>query len=92
MAVSCILHHGLRELFASGRTAKIGAQYHENILLILDHLSSVTNLKDCQGVKNFHRLKGKRRKRYSMHVSRNMCIIFEWDSTDITILDFEDYH
>lgn len=92
MALKAIRHKGLRELFEDGRTAKLNARYHANSLLILDHLDSVTDLKDCEGVKDFHPLKGDRKGQYSMHVSGNMCIVFEWDGTDITILDFEDYH
>lgn len=92
MALKDIKHKGLRELFEDGQSRKISKQYHPNCLLILDHLDSVTDLKDCQGVKNFHPLKGDRQGHYSMHVSGNMCITFGWDGTDVTVLDFEDYH
>jgi proteic killer suppression protein len=92
MAIVKIKHKGLRELFTSGASASINRQYHRNALLILDHLDAIASLDDCQGVKNFHALVGNRSGEYSMHVSGNWCITFSFDGSDVTILDFEDYH
>ncbi len=92
MAIVKIKHKGLRELFNSGVSASINRQHHRNAVLILDHLDAITSLDDCQGVKDFHALVGKRLGEYSMHVSSNWCITFSFDGSDVTILDFEDYH
>ncbi|WP_245835477.1 hypothetical protein [Thalassospira mesophila] len=57
MALIAIKDKGLRALFENGATKHIGRQLHENAILILDHLDSITDIKDCMGVKDFHALK-----------------------------------
>lgn len=92
MAITRFRHKGLEELFVKGRTGKLGRQYHENVMLILDHLDGIDDLVDCAGVKDFHALRGDRRGTYSMHVSGNYCITFRWEDGHVTDVDFEDYH
>jgi proteic killer suppression protein len=92
MASLRIKHRGLQELFEKGRSARIGPAYRRNATLIMDYLDKIKNLADCSGVKDFHPLKGERSGQYTMHVSGNYVITFDWVGTDITILDFEDYH
>lgn len=53
---------------------------------------AITDLKDCEGVKDFHELKGERKGTFSMHVTGNYCITFKWDGTDVYDVEFEDYH
>ena len=60
--------------------------------MILDFLNGLADLKDCSGVKGFHPLTGDRRGQYAMRVSGNYRITFGWDGTDVTDVDFEDYH
>ena len=85
-------HKGLADLFAGGRTRRIGAGYHRNVLLVLDFLNAATGPSDCRGVKDFHQLRGARRGTYSMHVTGNYCITFRFDGEFFVDLDFEDYH
>lgn len=92
MAIVAIKHKGLRELFEDGRSGKVAKNLQSNAILILDHLDAITNLEDCEGVKDFHALKGDRKGDYSMHVSGNWCITFAFDGADVIILDLEDYH
>jgi|TARA_B100001964_G_scaffold222240_1_gene266989 proteic killer suppression protein len=92
MAITGIKNKGLKELFTKGTTAKIELQYHANCLLILSFLDAIGDISDCQGVKDFHRLKGRRKNHYSMHVSGNWVISFEWEKPDVLIINFEDYH
>ncbi|WP_339778812.1 type II toxin-antitoxin system RelE/ParE family toxin [uncultured Thalassospira sp.] len=92
MALIAIKDKGLRELFENGATRHIGKQFHENAIMILDHLDNITDIKDCMGVKDFHALKGTRKGQYAMHVTGNWCITFKWNGTDVTVLAFEDYH
>lgn len=92
MAIVAIRHKGLRELFESGRSGKVARKLQANAILILDHLDGVAALEDCEGVKDFHPLKGDRAGDYSMHVSGNWRITFTFDGTDVTVLDLEDYH
>jgi toxin HigB-1 len=92
MGIRDCRHKGLKELYANGRTSRIGPRYHRNALLILDFLGGIKSLGDCAGVKDFHELKGGRKGTYSMHVTGNYCITFKWDGEDVYNLDFEDYH
>lgn len=94
MSIVKIKHKGLRELFETGRSAKVAKDLWENAILILDHLDSIATFPDdCSGVKGFHPLAGNRKGHYSMHVSGNWCITFTVDRlADIVILDLEDYH
>ena len=92
MAISRIRHKGLRELFETGRSARVGRGLQRNALLILDHLDAIADLADCEGVKDFHALQGSRRGHYSMHVSGNWCITFTFDGKDVEVIDLEDYN
>lgn len=92
MGIQNCRHKGLEELFIDGKTAKIGKSYHKNIIMILDHLANIANIKDCMGVKDFHERKGARKGTYSMHISGNYCITFQWENGNVIDVDFEDYH
>lgn len=92
MGIRSCRHKGLEELFVQGKTRQIGSRFHANILRIMDHLAAIAALDDCKGVKDFHELKGSCSGTYSMHVSGNYCITFQWDGQDVFDLDFEDYH
>ena len=92
MAIEKIKHKGLKELFQNGRSAKVGKNLEENALVILDHLDAIADIKDCEGVCDFHPLKGERKAEYSMHVNGNWCITFTFDGANVTVLDLEDYH
>jgi proteic killer suppression protein len=92
MPITGIKHKGLKELFVKGTTAKINVQYHANCLMILSFLDAIGDIMDCEGVKNFHSLKGERKDQYSMHVSGNWVITFKWEKPDVLVVDFEDYH
>jgi len=87
-----IKHKGLRELFERGTSAKVAPKLHANAILILDHLDAIVSLEDCEGVKDFHPLKGERAGEYSMHVSGNWCITFTFEDGGVEVLDLEDYH
>ncbi|MGB1800261.1 MAG: type II toxin-antitoxin system RelE/ParE family toxin [Gammaproteobacteria bacterium] len=83
---------GLKELFQTGESPKIGDDYKRKIIRILDFLNVVTKPEDMDipGF-NFHGLKGKP-KRYSVHVNGNYCITFAWEGEDAIHVKFEDYH
>ncbi len=92
MPIVKIKHKGLRELFETGKTARINKRYHQTCLYIMDFLDNVSDLSQCQGIQNFHELKGSRKGEYSMQASGNWCVTFEWETPDVIILNFEDYH
>lgn len=92
MPIAKIRNKGLRELFERGTSAKVAPKLHANAILILDHLDAIVSLGDCEGVKDFHALKGERAGEYSMHVSGNWCITFTFEGGSVEVLDLEDYH
>lgn len=92
MGIRSCKHKGLKELYTTGETTKIGFRYVKNTSFILNYLDEIGTLDDCIGVKNFHELKGSRKGTYSMHTTGNYCLTFKWDGEDVYDLDFEDYH
>lgn len=92
MPIASFRHRGLEELFETGRSRRIGANFRNAAILILDHLDAITDLQDCVGVRDFHPLKGDRRGTYAMTVSGNYRITFRWDGTNVLEVDLEDYH
>lgn len=92
MAIAGFKDKGLRELFDTGRSAKIDPGHHARILLILDFLNAIGDVSDCFGHHGFHPLKGKRKGDYAVEVSKNYRITFKWDGRDVDDLSYEDYH
>src|SRR5271154_100905 len=88
MGIRDCRHKGLKELYTRGHTTKIGARYLKNVELILDLLDDLEAIKDCEGIKDFHPLKGDRKGTYSLHVTGNYCITFKWDGEHAYGLDF----
>jgi toxin HigB-1 len=92
MAITKIKHRGLKELFTKGRSKRIGTRYQANAIEILDFLDFINDLDDCIGMRDFHPLIGKLKGHYAMSVSANYRITFTFDSGNVTIEDFTDYH
>ena len=86
-------HKGLERLFTKGSASGVQAVYVPRIVLMLDAIDAaeqVTEL-DLPGFR-LHRLKGDKRNLWSVRVSANWRITFEFENGDAYILDFEDYH
>lgn len=83
---------GLKELFESGTTNRIGKQFHSRTIRRLDALNAATLPEDLNlpGF-NFHGLEGKP-KRYSIHVNGPYCVTFEFRDGDAFNVNFENYH
>jgi toxin HigB-1 len=62
----------------------------KRILSILDAAENIRDL-DVPGFR-FHALKGVRPMRYSMRVTGNWRITFEWQGKIANLIEFEDYH
>lgn len=92
MAIEHIKHKGLKELYLEGSSSKVKTALQANALMILDLLAATHDLRDLQGVKDFHPLKGSRKGIYSMHVNGNYCITFTWNGQDVGDVNLEDYH
>ena len=86
-------HKGLERLFTKGVTSGVQADYAPHMVLILDALDVAEQVRelDLPGFR-LHRLKGDKRNLWSVRVSANWRITFEFENGDAHILDLEDYH
>ena len=85
---------GLERLFTKGSASGVQADYAGRITQMLDAIDAAeqVNELDMPGFR-LHRLKGdKRRTLWSVRVSANWRITFEFEKGDAYILDLEDYH
>ena len=90
--ITSFKHRGLKELFNKGRSARIYPALKARCLTRLDALDAATRPQDMNvpGF-DFHPLKGKL-KRYSVHVSGNRCLTFEWRDGGPARVNLEDCH
>lgn len=88
-----IKHKGLERLFIKNSVSGVQADYALRITLILDAIDAAeqVNELDLPGFR-LHRLKGDKRNLWSVRVSANWRITFEFENGDAYILDLEDYH
>jgi proteic killer suppression protein len=85
-------HKGLAELFERGRSRKVRQDLQSRALRRLDALDQAEALNELNvpGF-DFHGLQGVP-KRYSIHVNGPWCITFEWENSDASKIDLEQYH
>ena len=98
MGLQCVMiksfkHKGLERLFTRGSASGVQADYAPRIRLMLDAIDVAEQVKelDLPGFR-LHRLKGDKRNLWSVRVSANSRITFEFKDGDAYILDLEDYH
>lgn len=86
-------HKGLERLFTKGNASGVQVDYAPKISLILDAIDAAeqVNELDLPGFR-LHRLKGDKHNLWSVRVSANWRITFEFENGDAHILDLEDYH
>ena len=85
-------HKGLKELFLTGKSAKVAPELQDRCRRRLDALDQAAAPEDMNvpGF-DFHPLKGKP-KRYSIHVNGPWCITFEFEQGHARHVDLEQYH
>jgi toxin HigB-1 len=85
-------HRGLRELFETGRSARVRADLQHRALVRLAAIDSAATLDALrQPGFDFHALRGRPR-RYSIHVNGPWCITFEWRDGRALRVGLEQYH
>jgi len=86
-------HKGLERLFTKGTASGVQAAYAPRITMQLDAIDAAEQVAelDLPGFR-LHRLKGDKRNLWSVRVSANWRITFEFENGDAYILDLEDYH
>ena len=86
-------HKGLRRFFESGSQAGIQAEHARNLQLRVSLLTAAVELRDVDQPGWFlHPLLGGRRGRWSIRVSGNWRLTFEFSDGNVYVLDYEDYH
>lgn len=86
-------HKGLRKLFETGSTAGVQADHAKRLrmqLVALDTAQSIDDM-DIPGFR-LHPLKGELRGRWSITVSGNWRLTFEFRDANAYVLNYEDYH
>ncbi|WFB36038.1 type II toxin-antitoxin system RelE/ParE family toxin [Kiritimatiellota bacterium B12222] len=86
-------HRGLEKFFSTGSKAGIQAQHAKRLTIILGRLHASTGPLDMNlpGLK-LHELTGNRKGIWSVTVSENWRITFQFQGEDAEIVDYEDYH
>jgi toxin HigB-1 len=86
-------HKGLEKFFLTGSKAGIQAGHANRLRLILARLHASTSPRDMNlpGL-YLHELKGDRQGTWSVRVSGNWRITFQFDGPDATVVNYEDYH
>jgi proteic killer suppression protein len=95
MAIRTFAHAGVKDVFLTGRSRRIGARFHRRMSLVLDALDGATGVVDLRAVRGFHALEGARAGTFAMSVSGNWRLTFRFEhgtTGDILDVDFEDYH
>lgn len=85
-------HKGLKELFGTGRSAKVPPQLKQRCSDCLEFIDAASKLEDLNlpGY-NLHQLHTSPI-RHTMHVNGPWCITFEWERHDALKIDLEQYH
>lgn len=86
-------HKGLPRLFETGSTSGVQANHAKRLRMQLAALDTAQTIDDMD-IAGFrlHALKGELRGRWSISVSGNWRITFEFRDGNAYIADYEDYH
>ena len=94
MLIKTFMHKGAEEVFYTGRSRRIGAEYRKRLLLCLDALNAATCVDDLRNARGFRALTGDRLGSFAMFVSGNWRLTFRFEQGDkggIIDVNFEDY-
>jgi len=86
-------HKGLRRFYITGSKAGIQAKHASRLRLQLAALDTAQTIDDMDvpGYR-LHPLKGSRKRRWSIWVSGNWRLTFEFVDGNVHVVDYEDYH
>lgn len=86
-------HKGLRKFYETGSVAGVQSSHGNRLRMILAALDTSREIGDMD-VPGFrlHPLKGSMKGRWSVSVSGNWRITFEFREGNAHVLDYEDYH
>jgi proteic killer suppression protein len=86
-------HKGLKKFYETGNKAGIQPKHAEILRLILLQLTSAIKPEDMNTPgNNFHLLHGELNGYFSVKVSGNWRLIFQFEEKDAILIDYVDYH
>ncbi len=86
-------HKGLEKFFYTGSKRGILPEHSSRLARILDRLNASSDIKDMNFPgSNVHQLKGDRDGQYSVRVSGNWRVFFDFIDGDAYVVDYGDYH
>ncbi len=86
-------HKGLEKFFYTGNKKGIIPEHSGRLERILDRLNASGDIKDMNYPSSYlHQLKGDKEGQYSVRVSGNWRVFFEFIDGDAYIVDYDDYH
>jgi toxin HigB-1 len=86
-------HKGLEQFFYNGIKKGIKTEHSGRLERILDRLNAASDIKDMNYPGSFlHQLRGDKEGQYSVRVSGNWRVFFEFIDGDAYIVDYGDYH
>jgi len=86
-------HKGLELFYYTGNVKGIKPEHSKKLGKILDRLNASVEVRDMNYPgSGLHLLKGKYRGKYSVSVSGNWRIVFEFIKGDAYLVDYCDYH
>ena len=91
--IQSFLHKGLKRFYETGSKSGIQPQHAKRLTMQLAAFDTAVTIDDIDipGFK-LHVLKGKEKGRWSIWVSGNWRITFEFRDGHAHVLDYEDYH
>lgn len=91
--IKSFLHKGLRRLYHSGNASGVQAAHVNRLRMQLAALDTAQRIDDMD-IPGFrlHPLKGKLKNRWSIAVSGNWRLTFEFREGNAYVLNYEDYH
>jgi len=86
-------HKGIKKFYDSGSKRSINAQHAPRLRMQLAALDSAVTIEDLNlpGYR-LHQLRGDRQGIWSISVSGNWRLTFEFHEGDVYVLNYEDYH
>lgn len=96
MLIRNIKHKGLKQFVENNQAKNLPAAYCDKIRDILSYLIEMEMIEEIQALRKYkpHILKGDRVNTYSLSVTPNWRITFQYDETENEIFDlnYEDYY
>lgn len=91
--VKSFKHKGLEDLFYTGSKKGIKPEHGTRLVRILDRLNAAGNIKDMNYPGSYlHKLSGDKKGQFSVRVSGNWRVFFEFIDGDAYVVDYDNYH